>query len=64
MHEWCKMGSVRDIVTYDGIYSRSKLVNKLKATYCDVCVCGTYVHVVHAMPRRAGPRRDLTSLTT
>ena len=39
---------VRDIVTYDGIYSRSKLVNKLiwlKATYCDVCVCGTYVHV-------------------
>ena len=23
---------VRDIVTYDGIYSRSKLVNKLKAT--------------------------------
>ena len=35
-------------MTYDGIYSRSKLVNKLiwlKATYCDVCVCGTYVHV-------------------
>ena len=26
----------------------------LKATYCDVCVCGTYVNVVHGA--RACPR--------
>ena len=53
-------------MTYDGIYSRSKLVNKLiwlKATYCDVCVCGTYVHVVVHGGARAHAR-DLTSLTT
>ena len=40
----------------------------LKATYCDVCVCGTYVRTyVHARgrgPRPAGHARDLTSLTT
>ena len=55
-------------MTYDGIYSRSKLVNKLiwlKATYCDVCVCGTYVHVVvHGAGGARAHARDLTSLTT
>ena len=52
-------------MTYDGItiYSRSKLVNKLKATYCDVYVARTYVHVVHGGGARAHAR-DLTSLTT
>ena len=35
----------------------------LKATYCDVCVCGTYVNVV--VVRVPGAHaRDLTSLTT
>ena len=34
----------------------------LKATYCDVCVCGTYVHVV--VVRVRAHARDLTSLTT
>ena len=52
-------------MTYDGIYSRSKLVNKLiwlKATYCDVCVCGTYVRACGGGARAHA--RDLTSLTT
>ena len=59
-------------MTYDGIYSRSKLVNKLiwlKATYCDVCVCGTYVRACGAggvvrVPGTHARARDLTSLTT
>ena len=36
----------------------------LKATYCDVCVCGTYVHVVTGGAGGARAHaRDLTSLT-
>ena len=52
-------------MTYDGIYSRSKLVNKLiwlKATYCDVCVYMWHVRACGGGARAHA--RDLTSLTT